>query len=678
MLKTVKRKTALFFSDIVGYSKMVYRSESHTLDLLKEHDIILEKEIKINKGKIIKHIGDAIFAEFESMDNAVKASISIQEKLEHRNQVFRGKDQINVRIGLHQGEVVEKDHDLFGNDVNLCSRIENVAIPGSIAISNIGLQSLDNQYYTHDYGKVKLKNIPSPCNIHRIYINKVQYENTRHEDFINQLIDLGVNLVSEDEHFDEDIQTVAILYPHNLGDAKDEFFCYSFLEQIISDLQKIDKIRTPGIFEVLKYKDSKKSTSQIAIELGVSNIAQLSIINEAAEFKVNIALKSMDTGQELLTDTLMGKHNEQRKISGILISKLANVFMFPLSKDVKQLFEEKHTIDNVAYKKYLEGKYLSDHMNKGDDLNKSQILLEEAIQIDGEFCEAYASLAMTQNLLGNYEHAEELLDASLEIAQRISNESALLTIYNYMGIYYKERKSYKKSIQYFEKGIKLQQMYHNDLMEARLMHNMSGSYSRIGEYDRALDFLYRSEKIFRKLEQNISLGNSNAEIGVVYKNIKEYSESLKYFDKAICIFKKEKMSFKIAQALIIQSDIYNQIKEFDKSINVLDQAVIIAEDFHDELMDGRIMNSYAQVYNHQKKYQKSKESLQQAIEHFQNMNRNNLVLDSMLELIQLHIKLNEYNLATEIYSRCKKLSARVNDPKILSSLEQLSEKLSSN
>ena len=170
MLKTVKRKTALFFSDIVGYSKMVSRSESHTLDLLKEHDIILEKEIQTNKGKIIKHIGDAIFAEFESMDNAAKASICIQEKLEHRNHIFRGKDQINIRIGLHQGEVVEKDNDLFGNDVNLCSRIEHVSIPGSIAISNTGLESLNNQYYTHDYGMVKLKNIPSPCRIHRIYM----------------------------------------------------------------------------------------------------------------------------------------------------------------------------------------------------------------------------------------------------------------------------------------------------------------------------------------------------------------------------------------------------------------------------------------------------------------------------------------------------------------------------
>ena len=103
MKKSVKRKTALFFSDIVGYSKMIARDESHTLDLLKEHDIILEKEIKNNDGIIIKHIGDAIFAEFSSIKKAANASASIQKELAHRNTVYKGKDQFSIRIGLHQG-----------------------------------------------------------------------------------------------------------------------------------------------------------------------------------------------------------------------------------------------------------------------------------------------------------------------------------------------------------------------------------------------------------------------------------------------------------------------------------------------------------------------------------------------------------------------------------------------
>ena len=103
----MKRQTSLFFSDIVGYSKMIARDESHTLDLLKEHDSILEKEIKNNNGIIIKHIGDAIFAEFPSINSAADASVAIQKELSHRNTIYRGKDQFNIRIGLHKGNIVE-------------------------------------------------------------------------------------------------------------------------------------------------------------------------------------------------------------------------------------------------------------------------------------------------------------------------------------------------------------------------------------------------------------------------------------------------------------------------------------------------------------------------------------------------------------------------------------------
>ena len=94
MENPIKCKTNLFFSDIVGYSKMIANNESHTLYLLKEHDIILTKEINAKEDTIIKHIGDAIFAEFPSINGAVEASIAIQKELLHQNSIYRGKDPI--------------------------------------------------------------------------------------------------------------------------------------------------------------------------------------------------------------------------------------------------------------------------------------------------------------------------------------------------------------------------------------------------------------------------------------------------------------------------------------------------------------------------------------------------------------------------------------------------------
>jgi len=248
-----------------------------------------------------------------------------------------------------------------------------------------------------------------------------------------------------------------------------------------------------------------------------------------------------------------------------------------------------------------------------------------------------------------------------------------MIIYNHLGIYYKERQKFKKSIRYFEKGIKLLRVYQDDYMEAKFLHNMAGSYGRIGDNDRALDFLYKAQKIYKKLE--LPLGNSYGEIGVRHKDLQNYDDAISYFNQAIRIFKAEDKSFKVAMARVMQSDIYNNIGEFDKSITVLNDAVAISEEFEDELMDGRIMLSYATVYHAKKTYDKAKEFLANAIDHFQNMNRNNLVLQSMMKLIQIHLELSDIDAAKSIYKKCKKISRRVNDKLMLSALEDLSKNI---
>ena len=145
-------KTAIYFSDIVGYSRMIGENEAFALSLLREHDVILIESIEKHNGVIIKHIGDAIFAKFDLIDDAINASTDIQKALAHRNSIQKSEQHIQVRIGLHEGNVVEKDNDLFGHNVNLCSRIEGSAIPGSIAISKSALDSSNLKFQNRSYG----------------------------------------------------------------------------------------------------------------------------------------------------------------------------------------------------------------------------------------------------------------------------------------------------------------------------------------------------------------------------------------------------------------------------------------------------------------------------------------------------------------------------------------------
>ena len=147
------------FTDIVGYSKMVETEEENALMLLEEHDQTLTAIIKKNSGKIIKHIGDSIFAEFDDILNCTTSAIKMQSELRKRNLISRDNQKITIRIGIHTGTVYEKENDLFGNDVNLCSRIESIAPHEGIAASCHLFNNLTNAsgIFGRKIGFVKLK-----------------------------------------------------------------------------------------------------------------------------------------------------------------------------------------------------------------------------------------------------------------------------------------------------------------------------------------------------------------------------------------------------------------------------------------------------------------------------------------------------------------------------------------
>ena len=659
MDKTIVKEVSIFFSDIVGYSSMIARDEKGALQLLDEHNLILEAHITKNNGHIIKHIGDAIFAEFSDSNSAVKTAIGIQEELKKRNNNIRGTDQIIVRIGLHSGSVVEKGNDLFGNDVNLCARIEPTAIPGGIATSSTFLSNIsDKNLFTRSYGYVRMKNIPYPMELFRIYIDKNDYLTEHQDDLIKTLIGRGVKIVDKDQKIDT-YKTIAILYPENLGSKEEEFFCYGFLEQMINDLKTIDEIRTPSIFDVKKYKDSNKSISEISIDLAVQYVAQLSILSVGDDFKVNILLTSMDTGEEVLVDSHSGQHNELKIISGKIITKFADKLSVNISDIIKELFQREHTIDNTAYKKYLEGKYLFDLRESSDSIEKSQKILTEALEIDDEFAECHAMLGMVYNLLGEFDEAEDELEEALDIAKEGDNYDSLSIIYNNMGIYYKEQKRFEKSIKFFNKGLKMQKKLPNDYMKAHLLHNMSGIYGMIGEMDKRLNFLEQSQVIYERLDDNIALGNSYGEIGNAYKSRLMEVDSIKYYEKAKQIFISEEMNYALAQLLILQSEVFLSMEEYENTKNNLDKASIISEEFDVPIMDARIYFGYGQLYIQKDEVDDAIENLEEALDIFMEINNKLRASDVLTLLGFLYIKKKKIKKAKKACKRSKKLIGKI-------------------
>jgi len=163
---------AIMITDIVGFSKQMENDEEHTYSKLLIHNEIVRKNIAKSKGEEIKTIGDAFLVRFKSTVDAVRAAMNIQKEFLRYNKDKKKVDQILVRIGIHIGDILIRDNDVFGTGVNVASRIEPLAEPGGICISadayNVVRKSIDIKVLS--LGKKELKNIEDPPEIFKILI----------------------------------------------------------------------------------------------------------------------------------------------------------------------------------------------------------------------------------------------------------------------------------------------------------------------------------------------------------------------------------------------------------------------------------------------------------------------------------------------------------------------------
>lgn len=172
MASSERRLAAVMFTDIVGYSTLTQRDEELSMELLREHNEIMREVFSRYGGQEIKTIGDAFHLEFPSALQACKCAIEMQQALNQRNDVATGERVIKIRIGIHVGDVMPEDGDIFGDVVNIAARIESKAGAGQICISEDVYNQVRNkiEHKTLKLGRARLKNIDSPINIYQFVL----------------------------------------------------------------------------------------------------------------------------------------------------------------------------------------------------------------------------------------------------------------------------------------------------------------------------------------------------------------------------------------------------------------------------------------------------------------------------------------------------------------------------
>ena len=603
------------FTDMVGYSKLMSADEALTMELLEEHDQVLEPIILSQSGRIIKHEGDAIFAEFTSSLSAVKAAIQIQSQLKKRNRYETAKRQFQIRIGIHVGDVLVKDDDLFGDGVNLAARIEPIAPLGGIAVTGAVYNSIrgDREIYTRKMGLVKLKNIKDPARVYKVYLDKLNWNSETELELHKSLVERGIPLVDSDRPLEKEVNSIAVLYFHNLGDDKDEFFCYGIVEDLIMDLIKAGPMRIPLMKDVIKYRDSELSTIEIGKELKVNQALEGNIWRIGDVFRLSVRLLEVQSGVTLWAERWEEPVQNASAIKGRIAVNILQALAIALPKSLQTAIVKKTTDDARAYEFYLRGVYLIEILRSNEDLLIAQDLFKQAFQRDPGFTKAYYYYAMSFQKGGNYEEALNQLVLAEEVAQSSLDHSGLAKVNNGFGIVYMHWGKYERAISYLEKALNIATDLEEEHEEAQVLNNLGMCYNNLKDFNNQIKYLHRSLAIKEKLGDEKGIAASLGNLGLAHKNAGDYARALNTTQKALEKFQQLDMLHFEGRCLMNLAEIYQILGQDEECLRTLEKSYTISQQFNDTPTIGKIFLIKARVFLNQEKYDQAFEYLRRAI-----------------------------------------------------------------
>jgi TolB-like protein len=416
---TRRKLAAIMFTDLVGFSALMSQGEDHALDVLDEHNRLIEKAIQRRNGKLLKRLGDGIFAEFNSASDAVECAIEIQEQLRTYNAAQSMENQIWVRIGLHVGDVVVRGNDLFGDGINVAARLEPLAEPGGICISEAVFQLIKSHMDIEIFSpsEAHLKNIPGT---QIVYFNPARPDVDNTFQTTQNKIQAGItrNIVAA--------QSIAVLPFTDMSPEKDqEYLSDGIAEELLNLLARVPELFVAARTSAFSYKNKEVGVEQISRQLNVAHVLEGSVRKAGDRIRITAQLIRAENGFHLWSGswdrTLVDVFALQDEIATIVVEQLKHTLL--TKPELTTSKATRYPADPVAYEAYLKGRF---HWYRFDeqDLDLSIRYFRQSLTADPEYVMAYVGLAdalATRAHLGlvrsktAYPKAKKLLQRALQL-----------------------------------------------------------------------------------------------------------------------------------------------------------------------------------------------------------------------------------------------------------------------
>jgi adenylate cyclase len=488
MTQRNRQLAAIVFTDIVGYASLMREDERQALELRKRHRAVFDTLTPKHGGRILQYYGDGTLSIFNSAVAAVECAVEMQRE-------FRKDPHVPLRIGIHTGDISFDEVDVFGDGVNLASRVEPCCIPGGIFITGKVYDDIKNHEWlsARKLGDFTFKGIVEPILLYAIDnegvkvpgksdIHALRHSDTKlvqikpastFSDKIRQvaLISipillaalLGLNLWDRRQPMDPVLvippemerTSIAVLPFDNFSETEgNEYFSNGITEDILTMLSRVDGLKVVSRTSVMPYKNSQKSIREIGRELNADHILEGSIRRNGDKVRIVAQLIDAHNDDHIWAETYDQEITEIFDVQSKVAQDIAKALSKKLSEHEWAEICKKPT-DNVrAYELYLQGRELYTRYTPKDN-ERAIELFGEALEEDPDFAHAYAGLgdALAQKAFKSG-MSEQLLDSAIAMSTNaIRLDRELSEGYKALGLAYHLRGWYEKALEEYRKAV---------------------------------------------------------------------------------------------------------------------------------------------------------------------------------------------------------------------------------
>src|SRR5262245_6201484 len=300
-----RKLVAILAADVVGFSRLTAADEDRTLARLRAlRSDLIDPTIAVHNGRVVKRTGDGALVEFRSVVNAVRCAVEVQNAMVERNAGLPPDRRIEFRIGIHLGDVVEEsDGDLMGDGVNVAARLEGIAAPGAICLSEDAYRQVKARLdlLVSDLGHTQLKNIAEPVRVYSLKVGVAAKAKSPPPGDAAGANSSALPLALPDK------PSIAVLPFSNMSaDPEQEYFADGMVEDIITALSRFNQLFVIARNSSFTYKGRAVDVKQVGRELGVRYVLEGSVRKAGSRVRITGQLIDASTDAHLWADRFEG------------------------------------------------------------------------------------------------------------------------------------------------------------------------------------------------------------------------------------------------------------------------------------------------------------------------------------------------------------------------------------